>query len=328
MAILLVAALFALPANAAEKTEVVEQKIPFVQGGTLILKTGNASLRVLGWDSTKIALKILKRARGNSFARAKQALQAVQVTTRKEKNRFLLTARLPQGNFNLLDVFTSRFWKQKFQRVTVRLELQVPARSNLKIRGEDKNISVRGVSGEIQITLDDGNLHVQNCASPLFVIEGSSGKIEIENVTGGKKNSLIFSTGRGDVFIRGGNFLKLVGQTESGDVILLHPKVQTLDISTKSGTVEAMLNPLSTPVWRVNSRLGDILFQLPPGLPAKLKIKTEEGTIFSDSRFPVRKNDAGAFCETTLGAGAGQIELHTHEGDIHLPLGTESNTLF
>ncbi len=292
------------------------------------MKIGNASLRVVGWDSAQIALKIVKQASGRSFARAEQALRAVQITTRKEKKRFVLEAHLPQGNFNLLDVFTSRFWQQKFRRVRVRLELKVPTRSNLKVRGEDNNVSVRNVSGEMQLTVDDGNLRVQNCASPLLILESGSGRIEVENVTGGKKSSLIFSTGQGDVLVRGGNFFKLVGQTDSGDVILLHPKIKTLDISTKSGNVEAVPARVPSPVWRVSSRLGDILFRLPPGLSATLDAKTEEGAIFAASVFPVQKNDEGAACQTILRNGEGKITLRTREGDIHLQIGTEKGSLF
>ncbi len=313
------------PVRAAVRSKTVEKTFPFVSDGTIVLKTGNARVRVVGWDSAEVALKIVEKANDSSLLRAEQALQAVEITTHLEKTHFVLEARLPQGNFNLLDVFTSKFWKQKIQRVNVRFDLKIPAKSTLKIDGEDKPVSVQGVRGEIQISLDDGTIRLKNCESPFLTLETNAGRIEVENATTAKgSGSLLFSSGQGDVMVRNGRFDKLTGQTKSGDVLVLHAAVQTLDISTGGGNVESILEWVQSPVWRITNHLGDVVLVLAPGISAHLDASADEGQIWADPGWPVERESEGTSCKTVLKGGNGKISVHAHEGDIYLHMGDQT----
>ncbi len=318
-----------LPAHGATKVKTIHKAFSFSPKGQLLLKIGNAHLRVTAWDSAKIDLKITEQARNTSLVKAERALASAEIATRLQGKRFVLESHLPQGHFTPLDVFTSAFWKQKIQRVSARFELKVPRFSALTVKGKDKRVHIRGVSGEIHVTLDDGAVTLENCAAPLLTLETDNGAIHVENTAAGKAgSSLLFSTGQGDVVVKEGNFQKMVGNTKTGDILLLNVRVGTLDLSTQTGNLELVLRPSPLPAYRLDSRLGDIFLYLPTKFSARCEASTDEGLLFTGGKIPVTGKEDGARCQTTLGDGKGRVTLHTREGDIRLQIGNTGGTDF
>ena len=312
--------LTAISLQSAEKIQEINKTFPFKNGGKLILKAGDGNIFITSGKTQEISLKITKRVHSASLKKAREMLNAITIDIRHQSDRVRIQENSPNENFSLFDIFSPDFWENRSSKIEVDYTLTVPPKTRLNIKTDDGNQTIQEIAGEIQARTDDGNIKIRNCSSETLSLFSDDGDMQINNIQTNQNSEsrLFFETNDGRITIKQGKFDKISGKTDDGDLYLVNTFVHTLDISSNDGNVEAILSPLDAPVWRVQADAGDILLVAPATLSARLNILTDEGTISSDFRLPIKERENGAVCRSSLNGGNGTISLHTVEGDVQI----------
>ncbi|MFT4046723.1 MAG: DUF4097 family beta strand repeat-containing protein [Solimonas sp.] len=191
------------------------------------------------------------------------------------------------------------------------LELRVPARARLQLDAVSADVAVAGtsgaitaksVSGDVRLDVGSGEINASTVSGDLTV-KAPSFKTALNSVSGdlsaiGVRGTLKAETISGELAVQGGAFRDVSVQSVSGD---LH-----LDLALE-GSARLTAETLS----------GDIDLQLPKAPDARLTMKTFSGDL--QNGFASGGNDGDRRkMSTTLGAGRGDIDLHTFSGDIRI----------
>ncbi len=318
LALFLCAAAF--PLQSAEKTQEISKTFPFKNGGKLILKAVDGNIFITSGKTEEIVLKITKRVHSASLKKAREILNTITIDIQNQSDRIRIEENSPNRNFSLFDIFSPDFWQTRSVRIEVDYRLTVPPKTRLNLKTDDGDMFIRNIAGEIQARTDDGTIKIRNCSSGTLSLYSDNGDMQINNIqTGGNNRSqLFFESNDGRITVKRGKFDKISGKTDDGDVHVVNTAVHTLDISSNDGDVEAIVTPLDTPIWRVQTDGGNILLVVPEGLSAKLNILTNEGIISSDFRLPIKEREDGAMCRSSVNGGKGSVSLHTQEGDVQI----------
>ncbi len=310
----------ALPLQSAEKTQKITKTFPFKNGGELILKAGDGQVFVTSGKTREISLKITKRVHSASLKKAQNVLNAIVIDIRQESNRIRIEENSPNRNFSLFDIFSPEFWENRSLKIEVDYRLTVPPKIRLNLKTDDGDITIRDIAGEIQARTDDGTLKIRNCSSETISLYSDDGDMHVSNIqtNGSPQSRLFFESNDGQITVKHGRFDKISGKTNDGDVQIVNTFVHTLDISSSDGDVEAIVNPLNAPMWRIQTDEGNILLTLPETLSAKLNFLSNEGRISSELQIPIREREDGAVCRSVLNGGKGNISLRSQEGDIQI----------
>jgi len=310
----------AIPLQSAEKTQEIAKIFPFKNGGKLILKAGDGHVFITGGKTQEISLKITKRVHSTSLKKARNMLNAITIDIQHQSDRIRIEENSPNRNFSLFDIFSPDFWENRSLKIEVDYTLTVPPKTHLNLKTDDGDMTIRNITGEIQVKTDDGTIKIRNCSSETLSLYSDDGDVQISHIQTATNSlsRLFFESDAGQITIKHGKFDKISGETDDGDVHIVDTSVHTLDISTNDGDVEAIVTPLNKPVWRIQTDEGDMLLVIPESLSSKLTVFANEGIISSDFNLPIKKREDGAVCQTVLNGGTGTLNLHTQEGDIQI----------
>jgi hypothetical protein len=116
----------------------------------------------------------------------------------------------------------------------MRIELNVPRNSNLKLVGSDGNVRIDGVSGDLDINNSDGKISVRD----------SNGKLRITNSDGdvrviGFKGELDAKTSDGNYYLEG-DFSRIDAKSTDGNFILTLPENSNADIQANVEELETV----------------------------------------------------------------------------------------
>lgn len=158
---------------------------------------------------------------------------------------------------------------------------------NIVLSVDDGNIRVRGLEGEIDIKLDDGDLDLDNIKSRRIEVDYDDGNIEIENVNaqGFKENDILIITGDdGDVNLRNCKFDDIEINLDDGSVILYNIDLANLYVDIDDGDFESMMDVQNRGRVRVKVDDGDVELRLPEDISAYFNLFAYDGRIRTDFR--------------------------------------------
>ncbi len=187
------------------------------------IEAENCSVIVRGWDKPQVDYSITREVR-DSNAEAPR----ISVTNNKSKNN---GAKANSDVF--IKVINNDQSDSKYLRSrnnSVRVEIFVPKRSNLKITSQ-KEIRLEGVSGELDLNGGDGTINVRD----------SNGKLNVKNIDGtvriiGFDGELAANSVDGDVYMEG-NFSTIKSESVDGSVYLTLPDDANATLTT-NGAVD------------------------------------------------------------------------------------------
>jgi Toastrack DUF4097 len=245
-------------------------------------------------------------------ARAKEALKDAEARLMDQLADQEALAKKITGYAKAVDIYGDYMQDAKKQRAekekkTAGMKQLTGVSSGLEIEEQDNVVQIRTESWKaatdlvIQVPVAT-SLEIRSTMDGAVVVEGVSGEIDINNI--------------------------------NGPVTLKNVSGNTL-VHTVNGAIEAVLTrvaadkPLS-----FSSMNGDIDVTLPPDVKASLKMKTDQGEIYTDfdidmTRQPTRtetgKTEEGryriAFDKSLLGlvnGGGREISFNTFSGDIYI----------
>ena len=172
------------------------------------------SVSVKGWDKSEIEYRVTQ------FTDPRNS-QPMNVSESRSGNTLTLNVENPvqaarQGTY----FDTSR---------SVRIEIYVPQKSNLKIEANG-SIRVDGVTGDLQITGADQNVDVRDSTGKLSVTN-EDGEVRIVGFAG----DLVAKTGDGEIRMEG-DFTSINGQANDGTFVLTAEPDLDADIAGQGKT--------------------------------------------------------------------------------------------
>jgi DUF4097 and DUF4098 domain-containing protein YvlB len=177
----------------------------------------------------------------------------------------------------------------------LRVQVIVPAQSDMEIRTGDGNVRCSPVEGKISIDTGDGNLTATGLHGDIHLHSGD-GHIDGQDFAG----NLNVDTGDGHINVTG--------------------RFDVLYLKTGDGGIDAQADPGSkiANAWTLHSGDGHINLKVPSDFNADLDAHTGDGHITLD--FPV--SVSGALSESRihgkLNAGGGTLAVSSGDGSIHI----------
>jgi Putative adhesin len=175
--------------------------------------------------------------------------------------------------------------------------VETPGSLDLDARTSDGNLSVRNVSGNVQVHTSDGALTLEDLHGDVH-LTASDGSINVHNVIG-------------SLDARGSDgHMKVDGQFTA---VQLHTSDGNLDFSLAPGSQ-------LTSASRIESSDGHVTIRVPQNLAADLDVSTSDGHI--DCTLPLTmdhySSGGGHHLHGHLNAGGTPLSIHTSDGNVSI----------
>lgn len=194
---------------------------------------------------------------------------------------------------------------------TVTLEVRVPRRARVSIRGVAVSVDASGLDGELTFTSARGRLHLEG-APRRVTAETLDGNIEIV----GPVASTSVRTASGAITLRGSTG-DLVASSVSGAIRIGGARVTEARLETVSGEISWKGSIAQAGGLEVQTMTGDIELRLPVELGADLELTAPPGAVTSE--WPLTRPAAkGAPIRTSIGDGGASVIARTFKGKISL----------
>jgi hypothetical protein len=191
--------------------------------------------------------------------------------------------------------------------------LTVPAWINMNIDGDECNMDITGITGNVVAHTTDGEIILHNLGGSVdarsvdgkIIVDGGRGKIQVNTVD----DDIEISKASGEI----------TAESIDGDVKLTDMQATSLDVSSVDGdiTFSGTLQPSGH--FQFTTHDGDVVLFLPDSTSATFGIRTFQGELHSSlSLKAAGQVSRGRRTTYTLGGGSAQIEIETFEGDVYL----------
>lgn len=252
----------------------------------LDLSTFDGAVEVTVWDKPSVEVVIERRAM------SKEEADTLEVKVDQTGNRISIDARQPPHRDAMLHIgrYVSR---------SVRLVASVPKETNVKARSGDGSISVRGVTGRVELRSGDGDITGTDLSGRLAAHTGD-GAVNLRGV----KGDLEIDSGDGSVTVDG-QLGALRAHTSDGNIEI------TADKGTKMPGD-----------WDISSGDGKVELNLPEDFGAEVDAHTGDGGVdVADLKIVVSGTISKDSLRGTLGPGGRNLRIRTGDGPIRLRRG-------
>ena len=182
-------------------------------------------------------------------------------------------------------------WPKHLQ---VRMEVEVPTRTNLDIRTGGGDVKVNHLEGETNLETSGGDVKASELKGNLNA-RTSGGDMELRDLTG-------------DISIK----------TSGGDITLenVHGRVEA---RTSGGDVTASLARGNAKGGEIETSGGDIELRLDPAINLSLDASTSSGEVTSNlPHLSVTGEISSSRLHGTLGSGGETLRVHTNGGSVRI----------
>ncbi len=210
--------------------------------------------------------------------------------------------------------------------------IRAPEYLELNLDGEDGDVDVENWQGNIDCTLEDGDVNLRDIFSDLTNVNLEDGDLRIDGLEG----DLLVDGEDGDVVLRDAKIqqcrIRLEDgdltikrsqgefeiNVEDGDITLDQVQAEMLDIRAEDGDVEIDL--LKTEGIDLDIRAGDgnVTVDLEPGISTAFSIDTDEGRIRTDLPGAEKFNNERHRISGEIHGGKGRIRIRTADGNVVL----------
>lgn len=321
-AILLLTAAAAAPLHAQTA---VDRTVATPATGSVEVRNVSGEIRVVGWDRSEVRVT-------GTLGRGTERLD---VTTSGDE--VSVEVVIPRGSSNVEGSD---------------LEVRVPARKNVTVRGVSADVDVAGVAGAVDAGSTSGDITV--AGSPTTVRGAStSGNVALEVTTGTLEASstsgnvriagsvreaikasavsgnvsvsapsaeLVVKSVSGSVSISGAT-RRLSAGTVSGDMEVRGARLQYGAFETVSGDLHFAGQLESDAAINAQSHSGDVVLALPANVSARFQVNTFSGDIrnaFGAEPRRVSRYGPGEELNFTNGGGGALVTIKTFSGDVEI----------
>lgn len=191
-------------------------------------------------------------------------------------------------------------------------EIEVPRWMDVRVEGNQVDVSVRETAGEVAVQTVGGDILVEG-GGGLISLRSIQGDIVVRNARGrveavSVNEDVALTDVRGDIHV----------QTTNGDITMRGIRSATSRASTVNGDIGYDGTVENGGRYIFSTHNGDVLMTLPEDASATVSVSTYHGEFESD--FPVRLTGTSRDKQFkfTLGSGSAGIELESFNGEVLL----------
>ena len=266
----------------------VEERHPVDADAVVTIKNLNGVVTVEGWD--KKELEVTGTITGD--------VEEVVVTGSASHMR--VEARFPENRRRISG--------------SADLRIRMPAGGSARVHVVNADITVGGVSGEIDLEAVNGDIEVSGKPQHVDVktvngdiaIRATSARVEAETVGG----RVTLDGASGDV----------AAASVGGDIVVSAGRLQRARFTTVSGTIDLSADLAANATLDVESHSGDALMRLPAAVSAEFDISSFSGDIDNEFGPAASKKSFGMGRDLSFATGGGdaQVSVNTFSGDVRL----------
>jgi len=195
----------------------------------------------------------------------------------------------------------------------VEYELTLPAAMPIEIEGMYADVDIEGTKADVKVQAVEGDLRVS----------GGEGSISLTTISGdievrGSRGRIDLHSTSDDILVEDVQG-ELVVEAVSGDVTLHRIDARRVDVQSVSGDLlyDGTIRPDGR--YALTTHAGDVVFGVPEGTNATLRLAVGVGGGFSASfGTPAAEETSRRRRTLRLGSGSASIELETFSGDVRL----------
>jgi hypothetical protein len=269
--------------GAAEYSVREEKKFTVSGPAQLALSTFDGSIEVRAWDRNEVLVEVEKVGPDQA------TVEKIQVKATQDARGITVDVSKPSS------ITTTGIRRTP----SANLVVSVPQKATITARSGDGSITVRGVTGKLDLDTEDGSVRVEEVKGDLAIRTGD-GAVDVRRIEGGAR----INTGDGS--IRADGMLKALDvETRDGSV----------DINARSGSVVES-------DWAVTTGDGGVRLELPEGLNADLDAQCSDGRVRVDTAAGQAADAAGSeerdrsSFRGKLGSGGKPLKVRSGSGSI------------
>ena len=175
--IFVLAALFTLPASAAEKREeTVEYTLDFTPGKKLSVHARNGGITLKTWARDQVFVRAIKKAEANDEEGAEEMLETTNIEIRETDSGIEIRTKHPDNKWKIF----------KNWNISVNYTVTVPQSVSLNLEAVNGSISVPSTTGNVKSETVNGSIKINGTRGAIDV-ETVNGKINLTEIIGGVK---------------------------------------------------------------------------------------------------------------------------------------------
>ncbi|HSL41837.1 MAG TPA: DUF4097 family beta strand repeat-containing protein [Anaerolineales bacterium] len=281
-----------------EETKSLEVEGPF----TLSVQDDAGKVSIVGSETDKVTVDIVKTGVGSSQERAQQSLKNIKYEIKQQGDVIKLIYDLPERQLRDLNSVG-----------TVDFLVTVPSDVNVEVNAGFGNIELEDLAGAVDVKTESGTVEASsiNAAREDIRLESSFGSIRLTNATGA---NISLSSNSGTLEaenVRASQDVEL--STDFGNVVYEKGSASSLTISTNSGAVDLVSVNVSNALV-VKDEFGNI--NLDRVNARSYDTQTNSGSITIDGAKGSVEAQSGFGNITVTNAENATINLHTESGAI------------
>lgn len=263
-------------------TNRIEKTFDVKSGGRLKIETDSGEIDVKTHKKDYVEVKVIKGKKKNLFNR-QNILDDFNVTFVHTGPNLNITGKFQRG---------VSFWQQELNNIRIHFEVTVPQEFDVDLTNRIDDISVDGVTGELQVSTSTGDIDVIDVSGQTQV-HTSTGDLHLEKIIG-----------------------SISGKSSTGDITMSNCQ-GSITVKSSTGDIRMNMPTQLRHALNMQTSTGDIVLELKSDLAANIDVKTSVGDISTD--FRVLTTSIGKKrIRGTINGGGQLLKLQTSTGDIRL----------
>jgi len=289
------------------------------KGTSLNLKNGDGHVNISTWDKDEIKVDVFYHV--NSKSSRDDDDKVFDVEFRQNGDRVFVEGKERRR---------TTFGFFSIQYIDYRYEISMPAYVNLDMEGDDGDVNIENLNGNIEMRIDDGDVVLNTINNEYTEIKIKDGDVNINSLKGGlyirgddgtvtlanvETNEGEVSTSDGRIRIRDskGDFFV---DSDDGDISLVNIAGEKLDVKTQDGDVDVLFAGEGQVSIAINTNDGSVDIEFDKNISAQFSVETDDGRI----RFDVDNADiireSRRYITGDIGDGNGKLKVRTNDGPI------------
>ncbi|MFZ5517364.1 MAG: DUF4097 family beta strand repeat-containing protein [Candidatus Zhuqueibacterota bacterium] len=303
----------------SDMKQTIEKTYPMESGGQISIKGDEGFIKIKSWDKNEVHLTMTKQSYGRNQKDAERQLNDLKIEIESQSDRLTIKVISPteKRNFNLWNLLDPDTWGKSFRTASVDFELTVPEKINLALINDEGNVTVESVSGDLEIDVDEGDIHLKNIVFETASLFSDEGDIHASKITN-PEGRLTVSVDEGDVTLEKVVAQRVKIECDEGNIDINGLECRTCDITTDEGDVDVTPILGASDHYYITTGEGNISFYLDQSPNVSLDLETQDGFIQDDFQLSISRGEDGQQCRQKIGTGSSPIEMYAGEGNIHI----------
>ncbi len=183
----------------------MDQSFNLADNGTIHMNTDDADVKITGTSIDKVKVVIYRKIKQGGLRWGDE--QDITVDVYNRDGDLYISDRQNNGSS-----WTLMGYSYEDYRITI----EAPTKASLEIKGDDDDYVIRNIHGDVDLTVDDGDVQLMDCRGSKFTFRIDDGDVTMN--TG--KGELYADIEDGDLEISNASFRELVAKSDDGNITL------------------------------------------------------------------------------------------------------------